>query len=162
MQKQQGFTDLASYRLSLKNDPKYKATSSEQILDDYRKYIAQMETRLPELFTLIPGKPVTVEVIPSFQPSMATHAIMGTPDGSRPGRVVVQTSDSTHRTLINDEATAYHEGIPGHIFQDEVALAQAGLPKFRIAYSNSGYAEGWALYAEQLGKEVGFYQDPGS
>ena len=160
--KQQGFADLASYRLSLKNDPKYKATSSEQILDDYRKYIAQMETKLPELFTVIPGKPVTVEAIPSFQPSMASHAIMGTPDGSRPGRVVVQTSDPTHRTLNSDEATAYHEGIPGHIFQDEVALAQTGLPKFRITYSNSGYAEGWGLYAEQLGKEVGFYQDPAS
>lgn len=56
--KQQGFTDLASYRLALKDDAKYKAASSEQILDDYRKYIAQMETKLPELFTVIPGKPV--------------------------------------------------------------------------------------------------------
>ena len=158
--KKQGFADLASFRASVKSNPKNHATSSDQILDDYRKYIAQMEPKLPELFTFIPGKPVTVEAIPAFQPAMATHAVGGTPDGSRPGRVVVQTSDPTQRTLVSDEAVAYHEGIPGHVFQDSVAKAQTGLPMFRVAYSNSGYGEGWGLYAEQLGKEVGFYQDP--
>ena len=158
--KKQGFADLASFRASVKSNPKYHATSSEQILEEYRKYIVQMEAKLPELFTFIPSKPVTVEAIPAFQPAMATHAIPGTPDGSRPGRVVVQTSDPTHRTLINDEAIAYHEGIPGHIFQSSVERAQTDLPKFRVAYFNSGYIEGWGLYAEQLGKEVGFYQDP--
>jgi uncharacterized protein (DUF885 family) len=156
----QGFDDLTSFRASIKDNPKYMATSSEQILDQFRTYIAQMETKLPELFTIIPGKPVTVEAIPAFQPAAATHAVGGSPDGSRPGRVVVQTSDPTHRTLIDVEATAYHEGIPGHIFQGSVAKAQKGLPKFRILYTNSGYGEGWALYAERLGKEVGFYQDP--
>jgi uncharacterized protein (DUF885 family) len=156
----QGFADLTSFRARVKINPKYRATSSEQILEEYRKYIVQMEAKLPELFTFIPRKPVTVEAIPAFQPAMPTHAIAGTPDGSRPGRVVVQTSDPTHRTLINDEAIAYHEGIPGHIFQVSVARAQTGLPKFRVAYTNSGYGEGWGLYAEQLGKEVGFYQDP--
>ena len=160
--KKQGFTDRFSYRASLKNDPKYQVTSSEQILGDFRKYIAQMETKLPQLFTFIPSKPVTVEAIPAFQPAMATHAVGGSPDGSRPGRVVVQTSDPTHRTLIGDEAIAYHEGIPGHIFQGSVARSLTGLPKFRVVYSNSGYGEGWGLYAEQLGKEVGFYQDPAS
>jgi uncharacterized protein (DUF885 family) len=158
--KKQGFADLASFRAAVKSNPKYHATSSAQILEEYRKYIMQMEAKLPELFTFIPRKPVTVEAIPAFQPAMPTHAIAGTPDGSRPGRVVVQTSDPTHRTLINDEATAYHEGIPGHIFQGSVARAQTGLPKFRLVYRNSGYGEGWGLYAEQLGKEVGFYQDP--
>jgi uncharacterized protein (DUF885 family) len=158
--KQQGAADLASFRASIKANPKYRATSSDQILDDYRKYIAQMETKLPQLFTIIPGKPVTVEAIPAFQPTAATHAIGGTPDGSRPGRVVVQTSDPTHRTLVDDEATAYHEGTPGHVFQGSVVKAQTGLPRFRIVYSNAAYGEGWALYAERLGKEVGFYQDP--
>jgi uncharacterized protein (DUF885 family) len=91
---------------------------------------------------------------------MATHAVAGSPDGKRPGRVVVQTSNATERSLAQDEATAYHEGIPGHLFQRAVAMAQPGLPKFRVAYSNAAYGEGWALYVEQLGKEVGFYQDP--
>jgi uncharacterized protein (DUF885 family) len=91
---------------------------------------------------------------------MATHYQPGTPDGKRPGRVVVETSDFAHRTFVNDEATAYHEGIPGHHMQISVAQEMTGLPKFRQHSFNSGYIEGWALYAEQLGKEVGFYQDP--
>jgi uncharacterized protein (DUF885 family) len=74
--------------------------------------------------------------------------------------VVVATSDFAHRSLVSDEATAYHEGIPGHHMQLSVAQQMTGLPKFRQHSFNSGYIEGWALYAEQLGKEVGFYQDP--
>lgn len=158
--KKEGFADLASFRESLKTNPKYIPTSSDQILDDYRKYIAQMQPMLPKLFTNIPGAPVTVEAIPAFQAAMATHYQGGTPDGKRPGRVSVATSDFAHRTLIDDEATAYHEGIPGHHMQISVAQTLTGLPKFRLHSGNSGYIEGWALYSEQLGKEVGFYQDP--
>jgi uncharacterized protein (DUF885 family) len=158
--RQEGYSDLASFSASLAKDPKYIPTSAEQILDDYRKYLAQMQPKLPQLFTYIPGSPVTVEAIPAFQAAMATHYQTGTPDGKRPGRVVVATSDFSHRSLIDDEATAYHEGIPGHHMQQSVAQQMTGLPKFRQHSFNSGYIEGWALYAEQLGKEVGFYQDP--
>ena len=157
---QEGFADLASFRESLKTNPKYIPVSAEQIVDDFRKYIAQMQPKLPELFGFIPGSPVTVEAIPEFQAAMATHYQTGTPDGRRPGRVVVATSNFAQRTLINDEAIAYHEGIPGHHMQLSVAQRLSGLPKFRQHGGNSGYVEGWALYAEQLGKEVGFYQDP--
>jgi uncharacterized protein (DUF885 family) len=157
---QEGFSDLASFEASLKKNPKYIPTSADQILGDYRRYLAQMQGKLPQLFTYIPGAPVTVEAIPSFQSAMATHYQTGTPDGKRPGRVIVATSDFAHRTLIDDEATAYHEGIPGHHMQLSVAQQMTGLPKFRQHAFNSGYIEGWALYAEQLGKEVGFYQDP--
>ena len=156
----EGFADLASFRASLETNPKYRPVSAEQILDDFRKYIAQMQPKLPELFGYIPGSPVTVEAIPDFQSAMATHYQTGTPDGKRAGRVVVATSNFAHRTLINDEAVAYHEGIPGHHMQLSVAQQLTGLPKFRQHDGNSGYVEGWALYAEQLGKEVGFYQDP--
>ncbi len=158
--RKEGFSDLASFNASLKTNPKYIPTSAEQILDDYRKYLAQMQGKLPQLFTYIPGSPVTVEAIPSFQAAMATHYQTGTPDGKRPGRVVVATSDFAHRSLINDEAIAYHEGIPGHHMQLSVAQQMTDLPKFRQHSFNSGYIEGWALYAEQLGKEVGFYKDP--
>jgi len=157
---QEGFSDLASFDASIKKNPKYIPTSAEQILNDYRRYLAQMQAKLPQLFTYIPGSPVTVEAIPAFQSAMATHYQTGTPDGKRPGRVVVATSDFAHRTLIDDEATAYHEGIPGHHMQLSVAQQMTGLPKFRQHSFNSGYIEGWALYAEQLGKEVGFYRDP--
>lgn len=159
--RKQGFADLASFRTSLKTNPKYKPTSAEQILDDYRHYIAQMEPKLPELFTLLPKSPVTVEAIPEFQASAMTHYNTGTPDGKRPGRVVVAVSNFAERSLVDNEAIAYHEGVPGHHMQLSVQQQLQGLPKFRLhGLMFNAYIEGWALYAEQLGKEVGFYQDP--
>jgi uncharacterized protein (DUF885 family) len=161
--RKQGFADVASYRASLKTNPKYIPTSSEQIVDDFRRYIAQMQPKLPQLFTLLPKSPVTVEAIPAFQSAAATHYVTGTPDGKRPGRVVVATSNFAQRSLINDEAIAYHEGIPGHHMQLSVQQQLVGLPKFRLhGLGFNAYIEGWALYAEQLGKEVGFYLDPAS
>jgi uncharacterized protein (DUF885 family) len=159
--KNEGFADLASFRASLKTNPKYIPTSAEQILDDFRRYIAQMEPKLPQLFTLLPKSPVTVEAIPDFDAAAATHYMTGTPDGKRPGRVVVATSHFAERSLIDDEAIAYHEGIPGHHMQLSVQQQLTALPKFRQhGLGFTAYSEGWALYAEQLGKEVGFYQDP--
>jgi uncharacterized protein (DUF885 family) len=159
--KKQGFADLASFRASLKTNSKYIPTSADQILDDFRRYIAQMEPKLSELFTLLPKSPVTVEAIPAFQAAAATHYVTGTPDGKRPGRVVVATSNFAERSLIDDEAIAYHEGVPGHHMQLSVQQQLTGLPKFRLhGLGFNAYTEGWALYAEQLGKEVGFYQDP--
>jgi uncharacterized protein (DUF885 family) len=159
--KKEGFADLASFRASLKTNPKYIPTSADQILDDFRRYIAQMEPKLPELFTLLPKSPVTVEAIPAFQSAAATHYVTGTPDGKRPGRVVVATSNFAERSMIDDEAVAYHEGVPGHHMQLSVQQQLTGLPKFRLhGLGFNAYIEGWALYAEELGKEVGFYQDP--
>jgi uncharacterized protein (DUF885 family) len=159
--KKAGFADLASFRASIKANPKYIPTSAEEILDDFRHYIAQMEPKLPELFTVLPKSPVTVEAIPSFQAAAATHYVTSTPDGKRPGRVVVATSDFAHRSMIDDEAVAYHEGVPGHHMQLSVQQQLVGLPKFRLhGLGFNAYIEGWALYAEELGKEVGFYQDP--
>ena len=155
-----GFSDLASFRASIKDNPKYIPTSAEQILDDYRRYVGQMQPKLPGLFTVLPKAPVTVEAIPAFQAAMATHYNPGTPDGSRPGRIVVATDDFRHRTLIDDEATAYHEGIPGHHLQISIQQELTGLPTFQTHTGFTAYVEGWALYSEQLGKEVGFYQDP--
>lgn len=155
-----GFADLAAFRASINSNPKWTPTSAEQILDDYRHYIGEMQPKLVDLFTFIPGTPVTVEAIPAFQAADSTHYQSGTPDGKRPGRVVVATSDFAHRTLVLDEAVAYHEGIPGHHMQISVQQQLKGLPQFRLHTGFSAYTEGWALYAEQLGKEVGFYQDP--
>jgi uncharacterized protein (DUF885 family) len=160
--KKNGYPDLPSFRKAIESDPKYVPHSAQQIVDDFAHYIAQMRPKLPELFTVIPAAPVTVEPIPAFQSAAATHYQSGTPDGKRPGRVSVAVSDFAQRSLINDEAVAYHEGIPGHHMQLSVAQTIPGLPEFRKHGGNSAYAEGWALYAEELGKEVGFYQDPGS
>jgi len=155
-----GYKDLASFREAINNDPKWKPTSEQQILDDYAKYIHQMEPKLPELFGLLPKSPVTVEPIPDFAKAAATHYVQGTPDGKRAGRVVVAVSNPTKRTLIDDEAVAYHEGVPGHHLQISIAQTLEGLPKFRLHGFYPAYAEGWALYSEELGKEIGFYTDP--
>jgi uncharacterized protein (DUF885 family) len=156
----QGYKDLASFREAVNNDPRWKPTREQQILDDYKKYIHQMEPKLPELFGLLPKSPVTVEPIPDFAKAAATHYVQGTPDGKRPGRVVVAVSNPTKRTLVDDEAVAYHEGVPGHHLQINIAQTLEGLPKFRLHGFFTAYAEGWALYSEVLGKEIGFYQDP--
>ena len=158
---QEGFTDLASFRASLKTNPKYMPTSADQILDDFRRYIAQMQPKLPELFTYIPGSPVTVEAIPDFQSAMATHYQTGTPDGKRPGRVVVATSNFAHRSADRRRG---HRLSRGHSRPSHAAVGRAAADRPAASSANtagnSGYVEGWALYAEQLGKEVGFYQDP--
>jgi uncharacterized protein (DUF885 family) len=157
-----GYTDLASYRTALNSDPKYIPTSAEQIVDDYRRYVNQMEPRLPELFIDYPKTKLIVEEVPSSQPQMGTHHVDGSADGSTPGRVVVATSNYSHRKLISDETQAYHEGIPGHELQVSIQQHLQGLPAFRSEIRNSAYVEGWAVYAEALGKEIGFFRDPAS
>src|SRR6185312_9827403 len=158
--KAHGYKDLASFRAAINGDPKWTPKSEQQIIDDFAHYIHQMEPKLPELFTVLPKSPVTVEGIPDFDAAAATHYNSGTPDGKRAGRVVVAVANPTTRTLVLDEAVAYHEGVPGHHMQISVAQQLKGLPKFRLRGGYSAYTEGWALYAEELGKEVGFYTDP--
>jgi uncharacterized protein (DUF885 family) len=157
----QGYKDLATFRAAVNSDPKWTPKSEDQIVADFKKHIDQMQPRLPELFGLLPKAPVTVEGIPDFDKAASTHYVRGTPDGTRAGRVVVAVADPTHRTLVLDEAVAYHEGVPGHHLQISVAQQLRGLPKFRLFSGGlSAYTEGWALYAEELGKEIGFYKDP--
>ena len=157
-----GYPDLKSFRAALNSDPKYIPTSADQIVEDYRHYVKQMEPRLPELFLDYPKTKLVVEAIPASQPQMGTHHVDGSADGSTPGRVVVATSNYAHRRLISDETQAYHEGIPGHELQVTVEQHLKGLPAFRSQIRNNAYIEGWAVYAEALGKEIGFFQDPAS
>jgi uncharacterized protein (DUF885 family) len=82
------------------------------------------------------------------------------PDGSRPGRVMVNTNDPTARKTIDMESTAYHEGVPGHHLQLTIAQELPELPRFRQQGGYTSFSEGWALYSERLGKEVGFYSNP--
>jgi uncharacterized protein (DUF885 family) len=158
----QGYKDLAAFRAAIDSDPKWRPKNEDQIVADFKKYIDAMQPRLPELFGLLPKSPVTVEAIPGFDKASATHYLRGTPDGKRAGRVVVAVADPTHRSLVNDEAVAYHEGVPGHHLQGSVAQQLQDLPKFRVLGGGGlpAYTEGWALYAEDLGKEVGLYKDP--
>ncbi len=159
-----GYPDLARYRAALAADPRYTPTSPEQIVDDFRRDVDRMRPRLPELFTAgdVSDVPIVVEAIPASQPGDATHYVRGAPDGSRPARVLVASSDFARRSLLSDEAQAYHEGIPGHHLQIGVQQRLTGLPDFRRGYRNAAYTEGWAVYAEALGKDVGGFRDPAS
>jgi uncharacterized protein (DUF885 family) len=160
--KKLGFSDLPAFRVSVRTNPKLKASSREQILEKYRFYIHQMEPQLPKFFGLLPKTRVEVRPTEAFREKEAAAAeyFQGTPDGSRPGIVYVNTGDYQHRTLTSVESTAYHEGIPGHHMQVSIAQTLPDLPRFRQEASYSAYDEGWALYSEHLGKEIGFYQDP--
>jgi uncharacterized protein (DUF885 family) len=160
--KKLGFADLPTFRASVKSDPKLFATSRQQLLDKYREYIKQMEPELPKLFGLLPKTLAEVRPVEEFREKEAASASyqQGTPDGSRPGAIYVNTGDYQHRTLLNVESTAYHEGVPGHHMQIAIAQTLPGLPPFRQQGGYTGYIEGWALYSERLGKDVGFYKDP--
>jgi len=157
-----GFADLKSFRASLKNNPKLLATSRQQLLDLYRHYTDQMLPRLPTLFGLLPPAKIEVRQVEEYREKDFSGAeyLQGTPDGSRAGAIMVNTGDYQHRTLIEVESTAYHEGVPGHHMQIAIAQTLPDLPKFRQQGGYTAYIEGWGLYAEGLGKEVGFYQDP--
>jgi uncharacterized protein (DUF885 family) len=160
--KAQGYPDLASFRAALKSDPNVHARSREDILDRYRGFIAQMQPQLPKLFGLLPKTPLKVVPVEAYREKgfqIASYQ-QGTPDGSRPGQLYVNTGDYASRTTVDMESVAYHEGIPGHHLQLSIAQTLPGLPPFRQQADYTAYIEGWALYAEQLGKDIGFYKDP--
>ena len=157
-----GFKDLPSLRASIVSNPKLHAQTKDQLLDLYRHDIDQMKAKLPDLVGRLPKAPLAVEAVPAFiekdqAPAYYQH---GTPDGKRPGTVYVNTYDFEHRSLANVESIAYHEGLPGHHLQISISQELTGLPEFRKYMHYTAYTEGWGLYAEHLGKDVGFYQDP--
>jgi len=158
-----GYPDRASFEKAVYSSPSLHATSRQQILDNFRRYIGQMEPKLPELFGLLPKNRLIVTSVPAYmEKESTTQYIPGTPDGSRPGQVWVVTYDYATHDVLDDEATAYHEGVPGHHMQISIAMELPGLHPFHRTLYDNAYVEGWALYAERLGKEVGFYQDPAS
>jgi uncharacterized protein (DUF885 family) len=157
-----GFKDLVSFRASLKTNRKLKPASGEALLDDFRGYLKPMQAKLSELFGRLPKAPFEVVPVPEYLEKNAAPAAYeaGTPDGSRPGRLRINTYEATERNLLTVEADAYHEGLPGHHMQVSIAQELQGFPEFRKYESYTSFDEGWALYAERLGKDIGFYQDP--
>ena len=136
--------------------------SADGLVATYKGYVAQMQPRLPELFGTLPKAKLEVVVMPAYMAPNQPQAFydQGTPDGKRPGNVDVNTYKWADRSLANVEAVAYHEGIPGHHLQITIQQELTGLPEFRKQNYYTAYTEGWALYSERLGKEIGFYQDP--
>jgi uncharacterized protein (DUF885 family) len=160
--KKLGFQDLKSFEASVKTDPKLKPTSREQILDAYRGYLKPMQAKLPELFGRLPKAGFEVAAVPEYLEKTASDAYYeaGTPDGSRPGRIRVDTYNPSDRNLCEAESIAYHEGLPGHHLQISIAQELQDVPEFRKFGNYTAFQEGWGLYAERLGKDIGFYQDP--
>jgi uncharacterized protein (DUF885 family) len=159
--KKLGFATVKALRDSIPKIPALHPKSREEILDEYRHYVAQMSVKLPTLFGRLPKARLEVMPIEPFREKEASTSYnQGTPDGSRPGHVFVNTYDFANQLTINNESTAYHEGIPGHHMQISIAQELPELPPFRQQGGYTAYVEGWALYSERLGKEIGFYQDP--
>jgi uncharacterized protein (DUF885 family) len=157
-----GFKDLASFRASLKTNPKLHPASADALVAAYKSYLGPMQARLPQLFGTLPKAPFEVATVPDYAAKTSAPAYYeeGTPDGSRPGRLFVDTYDAADRNLYSVESIAYHEGIPGHHLQISIAQEMKDVPEFRKYEQYTSYVEGWAFYSEHLGKDIGLYQDP--
>jgi len=158
---QLGYKDLKSFSASLQTNPKVHVHSRKEILDLYQKYTDQMYLKLPAMFGRLPKAKLEIMPIEEFREKEAsTSYVQGAPDGSRPGHIMVNTSNFQNGTTVDIETTTYHEGVPGHHMQIAIAQELPQLPPFRQNEYYTAYTEGWALYSERLGKEVGFFQDP--
>jgi uncharacterized protein (DUF885 family) len=157
-----GFADIKVLQNAAANNPKLFPTSKDQLLDAYRGYLDRMRPKLPQLFGRLPKAPLVVMPVPAYteKDQAAAYYEQGAPDGSRPGAVYINTYKFETRSLADVESRAYHEGLPGHHLQISIAQELTDVPEFRKYLSYTAYTEGWGLYAEQLGKDVGFYQDP--
>jgi uncharacterized protein (DUF885 family) len=160
--KKLGFADLASFRASLKSNPKLHPASREALLAAYGGYLTAMQAKLPQLFGRLPKAKFEVVPVPDYMEKTSAPAYyqQGAPDGSRPGRLFINTYNPTDRNLYSVEDIAYHEGIPGHHLQISIAQELENIPTFRKYSGYTAYTEGWGLYSERLGKDVGLYQDP--
>jgi uncharacterized protein (DUF885 family) len=160
--KKLGFADLAAFRGHVRGNKKLFARSRKDILERYQTYTDRMYKVLPRLFGRLPRQKMLILPVEEFREKEFSGAEyeQGTPDGSRPGMVRVNTGDATKRLTIEMESTAYHEGVPGHHMQIAIQQELSDLPPFRQQARYTAFIEGWALYSERLGKEVGFYSDP--
>jgi uncharacterized protein (DUF885 family) len=159
---QLGFSDLKTFAVALKANPKGRPASADALLATYKSYVDQMQPRLPELFGKLPKEKLDVIPMPAYMAPDQPQAFydQGTPDGKRPGHVDVNLYKWADRSLSDVEAVAYHEGIPGHHLQISIGQEMTDIPEFRKQSYYTAYTEGWALYSERLGKEIGFYKDP--
>jgi len=150
----------------LKTDPRFQYPNTpegkEQYLTDARAFVAQVMAAAPQWFSDLPEAALEVRAVEAWREATASIAFYNAPapDGSRPGIYYVNLSDMTQVLKPQIEGISYHEGAPGHHFQIAYAQEMEGLPSFRRFGGYGAYAEGWGLYAERLGKEMGFYQDP--
>ena len=161
--KRTGFTGtFAEFIKFLQDDPRFTVDSEEKYLQAVALAAKRMDGALPRIFSLLPRTPYGIRPMPeriAIRQS-AGYYDQGAPDGTRAGFVNVNTSDIKARPLYVAESLAFHEGVPGHHLQIMRARENTALSDFRRKLGITVFVEGWGLYAERLGREVGFFQDP--
>ncbi len=146
----------------LRTSPQYFHETREAYLADVDARVKAMEARLPQFFLTLPKAALQVKAVEAFREKSAGKAFYQSPspDGSRPGTYYVNLYDLRDMSKTELEALAYHEGVPGHHLQRAVQTELEELPPFRRFGGVTAYTEGWGLYSEELGKDMGFYTDP--
>ena len=161
--KQVGFKGTFQEFLSfLRTDPRFYCKTAEELVADYALIAKHADGKLPELFAELPRNSYGIRVIPDYEAPAQTTAYYqpGAADGSRAGLYMINTYKLETRPKYEMEALTLHESVPGHHLQIARAQELKGLPDFRRNAGYTAYVEGWALYAESLGGEMGFYADP--
>lgn len=159
-----GFDSFDDYARHLRTSPDQHHESPEALLEGYREIGRRIDGRLPELFGRLPKIPYEIVPVPAYAEKSQTAAyyLPPAPDGSRPGQFFANTYDLPSRYIWEMEALTLHEAVPGHHLQIALAQELDELPAFRRNAWYTAYGEGWGLYAESLGPEVGCYDDPAS
>jgi len=163
VKRQVGFTGtLKEFFEHIRTDPKFKPASREALQQGYVSIGKRLDSTLPNLFRTIPKAPLEIRPVPALTEKGAARGSYnsGTPDGSRPGIFYFNAYDLPSRTTPGMETLYLHEGAPGHHFQISLAQENESLPSFQRFGGNTAYVEGWGLYAETLGRELGVYTDP--
>jgi uncharacterized protein (DUF885 family) len=136
-------------------------SDAQQVIDHFNAIHEKMRPSLERLFTVVPKTPFQVRRTESFrEKSAAAQYMAGSLDGTRPGTFSVPIPDVAEYSVVGTEALFLHEAIPGHHYQISLQRENTGLPRFRRTLGYSAFSEGWALYCESLGKELGLYEDP--
>ncbi|MCK0129706.1 DUF885 domain-containing protein [Erythrobacter sp. F6033] len=145
-----------------RTDDRFFYTSREDYLRDAQAKLDAMEVKLPEYFGALPKAPMIIKPVEAFREKSAGKAFYQSPaaDGSRPGTYYVNLYNLRDMSKNELEALAYHEGFPGHHLQRALQTELGDVPPFRRFGGVTAYTEGWGLYTEELGKDMGFYQDP--
>ncbi len=154
--------DSQAFIAQLRSDPRFQFKSPEELLDAYRGLKQRVAAAVPKLFDLMPQTDLEIRAVETFRERSAASASYqpGAPDGSRPGVFYVNTYDLASRPSYLIETIYLHEAVPGHHFQLALQFEAKDLPRFRRFGSDTAYVEGWGLYCESLGKELGMYEDP--
>ncbi|MBC8354008.1 MAG: DUF885 domain-containing protein [Planctomycetes bacterium] len=154
--------DFAGFVEHLRNDARFYAETPEQLMKETAFVLKKMDGQLPKLFKTLPRTPYGIREVPAYIAPKTTTAYYQQPagDGSQAGFYYVNTYNLKSRPLYGIEALSLHEAVPGHHLQLALQQELTGMPQFRRFSPITAFIEGWALYAERLGLEVGFYEDP--